>query len=47
MSNSCCSKDSPCDIGGGDCDNDSHCAGNLICGENNCVEFNTGIGPNM
>ena len=33
---SCCSSSSPCNVGGGDCDNDSECAGNLKCGTNNC-----------
>ena len=37
----CCTKEHPCGVGGGDCDNDSECAGDLICGEkeeesNNC-----------
>ena len=26
----------PCGVGGGDCDRDDHCEGNLVCGENNC-----------
>ena len=30
----CCSDTTPCGIGEGDCDDDSHCAGNLRCGEN-------------
>ncbi len=34
---SCCDVTSPCDVGGGDCDFDSHCSGNLICGSNNCL----------
>ena len=33
---SCCSKAAPCSVGGGDCDNDRHCAGTLTCGSNNC-----------
>jgi len=37
----CCTKEHPCGVGGGDCDTDSECAGDLICGEkeeesNNC-----------
>ena len=32
----CCSIANQCQLGGGDCDNDSDCAGNLICGVNNC-----------
>jgi len=35
---SCCdSKPNGCLVGEGDCDIDSHCAGNLVCGEDNCV----------
>ena len=30
--------DEECDEGEGDCDNDSQCAGDLICGKNNCLE---------
>ena len=26
-----------CNVGEGDCDTDSDCKGNLVCGENNCV----------
>ena len=33
---SCCSSDSPCGIGEGDCDSDSDCAGALTCGNDNC-----------
>ena len=32
----CCSDAFPCMIGGGDCDDDSQCAGNLVCGSDNC-----------
>ena len=32
----CCSITNKCDLGGGDCDNDSDCKENLICGINNC-----------
>ena len=36
----CCSVEEPCGLGQGDCDVDIECAGDLICGENNCgVEF--------
>ena len=35
----CCSKKEPCAIGGGDCDRDSHCEGDLKCGSNNCRKF--------
>ena len=30
----CCTTEHPCGVGGGDCDIDSECAGDLICGEN-------------
>ena len=36
---SCCTTGSPCDVGGGDCDKDSHCSGNLVCGNNNCRKW--------
>ena len=32
----CCSIDNPCDVLQGDCDSDSDCIGNLICGNDNC-----------
>ena len=32
----CCSDELQCDIGEGDCDQDSHCKGDLVCGDNNC-----------
>ena len=32
----CCGTNDPCDEGQGDCDKDSECSGNLICGKNNC-----------
>ena len=32
---SCCSDTTPCGIGEGDCDRDSHCAGDLKCGQDN------------
>merc|ERR1712212_1438169 len=41
--NTCCGGDSCCDnkpggclVGEGDCDNDSHCKGDLVCGMDNC-----------
>ena len=34
--NECCSVVAPCAINEGDCDSDSECQGNLICGSNNC-----------
>merc|ERR1711920_544494 len=35
----CCSTAAPCAINEGDCDKDSECQGNLICGRNNCPSF--------
>ena len=35
----CCTSENPCDEGEGDCDIDSHCAGFLCCGNNNCKSF--------
>ena len=36
----CCTVEYPCSFGQGDCDYDSECIGELICGKNNCgVEF--------
>ena len=32
----CCSVNGPCRVGQGDCDGDSECRGNLVCGRNNC-----------
>jgi len=32
----CCTAENPCVEGDGDCDSDSHCEGDLICGSNNC-----------
>ena len=32
----CCSSNIPCGSGQGDCDGDTECAGDLICGKNNC-----------
>jgi len=34
--NGCCTKETPCQLGQGDCDSDAQCAGSLICGRNNC-----------
>ena len=36
----CCSSSNPCDVGGGDCDSDSECSGNLRCGNDNCQRSN-------
>ena len=41
--NSCCTPDTPCGEGEGDCDDDNECLGNLKCGQdkaqhdNNCA----------
>ena len=32
----CCSSSNQCNVGQGDCDDDSDCAGSLTCGSNNC-----------
>merc|ERR1712159_455656 len=36
MGNGCCTKDTPCGLGEGDCDSDNECAGSLTCGNDNC-----------
>ena len=33
---SCCTTSDTCEIGEGDCDSDSECTGNLVCGTDNC-----------
>ena len=33
---SCCTSSNPCVLGGGDCNRDSDCVGDLVCGTNNC-----------
>ena len=33
---SCCTSSHPCGYGQGDCDKDSHCEGDLVCGDDNC-----------
>merc|ERR1711936_395533 len=35
----CCTPESPCPEGEGDCEIDNDCAGNLVCGNNNCKQF--------
>ena len=32
----CCSVKNPCGKGEGDCDKNTECIGNLVCGTNNC-----------
>ena len=40
---SCCSSVRQCNVGGGDCDDDSECHGDLVCGSDNCkAEFSVG-----
>ena len=40
---SCCTTSNPCSLGKGDCNSDSECGGDLICGKNNCLrEFGFG-----
>ena len=33
---SCCTAENPCGIGEGDCDEYNQCAGDLVCGVDNC-----------
>ena len=37
----CCTDSYPCSMGEGDCDSDSECYGNLICGTDNCQNFDS------
>ena len=32
----CCTSGKPCGLAQGDCDRDSECKGDLVCGKNNC-----------
>ena len=43
----CCSDELQCDIGEGNCKQDSHCKGDLVCGDNNCLtnSLNFGLPP--
>ena len=34
----CCTAESPCYAGEGDCDQDDQCAGELVCGKRNCPD---------
>merc|ERR1711899_689026 len=43
---SCCTNSEPCDVGGGDCDSDSHCMAGLKCGNNNCKRDFSSSGSN-
>ena len=38
----CCTSSNPCGLNEGDCDNDSECNGNLICGTDNCQSLDSG-----
>lgn len=40
----CCTAENPCELGGGDCDKDSECSGDLVCGYNNCRDFHQNAG---
>ena len=33
---SCCTVQSPCAVGEGDCDSNNQCKGDLVCGTDNC-----------
>ena len=41
----CCTDDAnePCGLGEGDCDTDEECAGDLVCGTNNCLPMGSGL----
>ena len=39
-SGSCCTSSNQCDIGEGDCDENSNCIGYLVCGTSNCHGVN-------
>jgi len=39
----CCSIEEPCGLGEGDCDIDDECAGDLVCGKNNCLRNGSGF----
>ena len=36
LQGSCCNRINPCILNHGDCDSDADCAGDLVCGNNNC-----------
>ena len=42
----CCTSSNQCNVGGGDCDSDSECAGSLTCGSNNCRRDHSSSGSN-
>ena len=37
----CCTDSYPCSMGEGDCDSDTDCAGALVCGTDNCQDFDS------
>ena len=37
----CCTSSNKCSLGEGNCDSDSDCEGDLVCGTNNCRNFDT------
>ena len=37
----CCTSSNPCAVGEGDCDTDSDCDANLVCGTDNCKSFDS------
>ena len=41
----CCERNGPCKEGAGNCVNDTECAGQLLCGHNNCDLGNPGFHP--
>ena len=38
----CCTSSNPCGVGEGDCDSDSECNADLICGLDNCHSLDSG-----
>ena len=42
----CCSDAVPCTLGEGDCDKDTQCEGDLVCGSDNCFRDFPSTGSN-
>merc|ERR1711962_1809172 len=40
-----CTSSGPCTFGQGDCDKDTECSGSLVCGKDNCRDFNSKAEP--
>merc|ERR1711962_1262283 len=40
-----CTSSGPCTFGQGDCDKDTECSGSLVCGKDNCRDFNSKADP--